>query len=34
MSVTSERQFMYQRTKFNIIKGKNFNVGDIAYLLS
>ena len=34
MSVTSERQFMYQRTNLNIIKGKNLNVGDNTYFLS
>ena len=34
MSVTSERQFMYQRTNLNIIWGKTLNVGDNAFFLS
>ena len=34
MSVTSEQQFMYQRTNLNIIQGKNLNLGDNAYFLS
>ena len=34
MSVTSERQFVYQRTNLNIIYGENLNVGDNAYFLS
>ena len=34
MSVTSERQFVYQRTNLNIILGENLNVGDNAYFLS